>query len=77
MSITIGGRCELHLCPKPCSACHAQCAERPAFVSALRSLVDSLSRQPTEQELRAAAHELTVKADRIAASQRRVEDNDG
>lgn len=49
---------------------HAAISQRPAFVSALRGLVDSLQREPTEFELRAAAHELTVKADRIAAAAR-------
>lgn len=45
--------------------------QRSAFVDALRGLVDSLQREPTEFELRAAAHELTVKADRIAAGRNR------
>lgn len=51
--------------------------ERPALVTALRGLLASLHRQPTEFELRAAAHEFTVQADRIAAGHSRREDGDG
>jgi len=54
----------------------SQPSQRPAFVAALRGLVASLHREPTEFELRAAAHELTVKADRIAAGRARREDSD-
>lgn len=43
---------------------------RPALVTALRGLLASLSREPTEFELRAAAHEFTVMADRAAAAAR-------
>ena len=41
--------------------------QRPALVTALRGLLASLQREPTEFELRAAAHEFTAQADRIAA----------
>lgn len=50
--------------------------QRPAFSSALRGLVESLSRTPLTEELRFAAHELTVMADRISAKARRGEDED-
>lgn len=50
--------------------------ERPALVDALRGLLASLSRDPTEQELRAAAHEFTVRADRLSAKLARREDDD-
>lgn len=52
-------------------------AQRPALVTALRGLLASLQREPTEFELRAAAHECTVQADRIAAGRSRREDGDG
>lgn len=45
-------------------------AQRPALVTAIRGLLASLSREPTEFELRAAAHEFTVMADRAAAADR-------
>jgi hypothetical protein len=49
---------------------HMPAQQRPALVTALRGLLASLSRQPTEFELRAAAHEFTVMADRAAAAAR-------
>ncbi len=49
---------------------------RPALVTALRGLLASLQREPTEFELRAAAHEFTVQADRVAAGRSRKEDGD-
>lgn len=51
-------------------------AQRPALVTALRGLLASLQREPTDFELRAAAHEFTVQADRIAAGRSRGEDGD-
>lgn len=42
------------------------------LVSALRGLLASLHRQPNEHELRAAAHEFTVLADRAAAEAHRA-----
>lgn len=39
----------------------------PALVSFLEGLLRQLGREPTEAELRAAAHWLTVRADRAAA----------
>ena len=48
----------------------AESSQRPAFVAAMRGLVASLHREPTEFELRAAAHEFTVMADRAAAAAR-------
>lgn len=59
------------------SAPAEQPQERPALVSALRGLLASLSRDQTEQELRAAAHEFTVRADRLAVARTRGEDVDG
>lgn len=50
---------------------------RPALVDAMRGLLASLNRDPTEQELRAAAHEFTVRADRLAVARTRGEDVDG
>lgn len=47
-----------------------------ALVQFLEGLIRSFGREPTEQELRAAAHALTVHADRIAAGQRREESGD-
>lgn len=44
-----------------------QAAARPSLVTALHGLLDSLNREPTEFELRCAAHEFTVRADRRAA----------
>lgn len=44
--------------------------QRPALVTALRGLLAALNREPTEFELRAAAHEFTVMADRAAAAAR-------
>lgn len=44
--------------------------QRPALVTALRGLLASLSRAPTEFELRAAAHEFTLMADRAAVAAR-------
>lgn len=38
----------------------------PALTQVLDGLLASLGREPTEAELRAAAHSLTVRADRIA-----------
>lgn len=49
--------------------------QRPALVTALQGLLASLSRQPTEFELRAAAHEFTVMADRAAAAARQGGDD--
>lgn len=49
---------------------------RDAFSSALRGLVESLNRKPLAEELRFAAHELTVMADRISARARRGEEDD-
>ncbi len=54
----------------------AEQAQRPALVTALRGLLASLSRAPTEFELRAAAHEFTVMADRAAAADRAGADSD-
>lgn len=44
--------------------------KRPALVTAMQGLLASLSRAPIEFELRAAAHEFTVLADRAAAAAR-------
>lgn len=49
--------------------------QRPALVTALRGLLASLSRAPTEFELRAAAHEFTLMADRAAAAARQGGDD--
>lgn len=48
----------------------AEPSSSPALVTALRGLLASLQREPTEFELRAAAHEFTVMADRAAAAAR-------
>ena len=58
--------------PPPVPEAH----QRSSFSSALRGLVESLSRTPIPEELRFAAHELTVMADRISAKARRGEDED-
>lgn len=49
---------------------HKPAQQRPALVTALRGLLASLQREPTEFELRAAAHEFTLMADRAAAAAR-------
>jgi len=46
-----------------------------ALVQFLEGLLSTWGREPTEQELRAAAHALTVRADRIACA--RTQESDG
>lgn len=51
---------------------HGKCAAREsqpvALVQFLEGLLAQLGREPNEKELRAAAHMLTVRADRLAVA---------
>lgn len=60
--------CDAEMCETGC-ACPGDCLanQRPRpLVAFIDGLLLRLGREPTEAELRAAAHALTVRADRVA-----------
>ena len=59
----------------PAPAAQPAMPEPVALVQFLEGLLSTWGRPPTEQELRAAAHALTVRADRIACA--RTPESDG